>query len=626
MSTAKANVLIGSKKVDPYRLTIQQQFDHHHSFEMAVATEKIEGKNSLSIDRSISYIGESIEIVLLCGGNTLNFKGIITNIQLDRTYTGDSLVIFSGYSPTYLLEDGISTKSYEEKSIASIVNEVFGAYPANLLNLIVSPKYTKAIPYVVRYKETNYQFLSRIAALYGEWFYYDGQSVVFGALPNSSNVELTLGKDLMSFGYGVELRPSNSAYQGYKYEENRVLKKSTKGFTLAGLDTHGKKALEVSDKIFPNEEINPVRHYTKDDAHIKYLAEAKKATILSDMTFLKGESYNPAIIVGGRIGLNAFNKVGTKNVLDFVGRFRVISVVHELDANKDYINRFEAIPVAITTPPLNKNIQIPEAESQVAVVKENHDPEGLGRIRAQFQWQTGNEMTPWIRVLTSSAAGGRGMYFIPEIGDEAYIDFDQGNPDRPYVTGTLFHGNAKPIWGSPGNDTKALRTRSGNRVELNDADGSINIIDPSGNTITMAGNGEITINAPNKLTLTSTDIIIEASNDVSVNAGNNMTSGAGNNLAVSAGNNISEQAGKNMSTNVGMNKMTMVTLAENTTAGVSISEMAGLSISMNAINSISAAAKKVMLKGSVKTSVLGNDVTVNGSSTVKVESADTNII
>ncbi len=546
MSTAKTNVLIGRKKVDPYRLTIQQKFDDHHSFEMAVAAEKIEGKNSLSIDKSMSYIGESIEVALLCGGNTLKFKGIITNIRLDRTYAGDSLVIFSGYSPTYLLEDGISTKSYEEKGITGIVNEIFNAYPANLLNPVVAPKYAKTIPYVVRYKETNYQFLSRIAALYGEWFYYDGRSVVFGALPNSSNIELTLGKDLMSFDYGVELRPSNSAYQGYKYEENRVLKNSTKSFTLPGLDTHGKKAQEVSDKIFPNEQVNPIRHYTKDDAHIKYLAEAKKSAILSDATSLKGQSYNAGVVVGGRIGLNAFNKVGSKNVPGFIGRFRVTSVTHELDANKDYTNRFEAIPVAITAPPINKNVQIPEAESQVAVVIDNHDPEGLGRIRAQFKWQDSNEMTPWIRVLTSSASGGRGMYFIPEIGDEAYIDFDQGNPDRPYVTGTLFHGKAKPIWGSAGNDTKALRTRSGSRVELNDADGSVNIIDPSGNTVSMAGNGEITITAPNKVTIISNDIMVDAANDLTLKAGNNITIEAGNDFTKTVGNNIASSAGNSI--------------------------------------------------------------------------------
>ena len=626
MATARTTVILGGKPIDPYKVSVQQRYDAHHEFEIAVSTEKIEGKNSLTIDNSVDNIGQFVEISIDCATGNFHFKGLITNIHIDRTYTGDSLMIFSGYSPTYMLEDGEGTKSYEEKNLATIVNEILDTYPTNLLHPSVSPQYSTPIPYVVRYKETNYQFLARLAATYGEWFYYDGQSLVFGKLPNPPSITITLGKDLSSFDYGVQMRPSKFKYQFYNYEENRTLENASTSFKPGWLDNYGKKALDAANNIFPNEPIDPTFQDAPRDALIKHLVEVKKSSILSDTASFKGKSTHAGIMLGGRIRAKGVNKINGQNVYDTIGNFRVTSVTHHLDANKNYSNTFEAIPMTVTAPPMNKNVVKPEAESQVAVVIDNNDPEGLGRVRTRFKWQGNNEMTPWIRVLTSSASGGRGMYFIPEIGDEAYIDFDQGNPDRPYVTGTLFHGNARPTWGSAGNDTKALRTRSGNRVELNDANGSVNIIDPSGNTVSMAGNGEITITAPNKITLSSTDIVIDASNNISVKAGNNMTTGAGNNASLSAGNNISEKAGKNMSTTVGMSKNTMVTLTESTMAGLSISEMAGLNISMNAINSVSASAKKATLRGSTKASVSGKDVAVNGSSTVKVESADTNIL
>ena len=78
---------------------------------------------------------------------------------------------------------------------------------------------------------------------------------------------------------------------------------------------------------------------------------------------------------------------------------------------------------------------------------------------------------------------------------------------------------AKPSsWKTDANNIKAIRTRSGNQVVMNDEDGSITMSDPSGNTVIMQGNGEIVIKAPNKLTLISTDINILASNSLNLAA------------------------------------------------------------------------------------------------------------
>ncbi len=525
MATATANIIVGGKKIDSYHVSLNQRFDQHHYFEIAVSSEKVESKNSINIDKSVEYIGKSAEINISCAGNDLVFKGIITHIHLGRTYTGDSVIVFVGYSPTYLMEDGAATKSFEEKDLSVIANELMGEYPGNLLSPVVSPKYSTPIPYVVQYKETNYQFLSRMAAKYGEWFFYDGQAVVFGELPNPASVELMLGKDLDSFDYGVNVRPSKFKYQFYKYEENRLMENSTAGFKPSWLDKYGKKGLDVSDSIFPSEPVNPIWEHSEDDAVLKHLAEARKSSILGDTSFFAGQSQNTAITVGGRIGASAMNKVGNVNVPAIIGRFRVIAVRHELNANKDYTNQFEAVPISVTAPPVNKNVFKPEAESQVAVVKENNDPGGLGRIRVQFKWQTGDEMTPWIRQITNYASGDRGTYFVPELEDEVYVGFDQGNPDRAYMQGALYHSNTPPEFFDPENNLKSIKTRSGHTILMDDKDGSESIIikDKNGNTIHLDTAGSsITISAPDTITLSSKKINIEASEKVKISGTNNV--------------------------------------------------------------------------------------------------------
>lgn len=160
----------------------------------------------------------------------------------------------------------------------------------------------------------------------------------------------------------------------------------------------------------------------------------------------------------------------------------------------------------------------PKSDTQTAVIMENSDPDGLARVKVQFPWQkpTG-ETTPWIRVVTPHGGGDKGFHFIPEVGEEVLIGFEGANAERPYMMGgSLYNGNGKAggAFQSDSNAIKALQTRSGNKVVMNDDDGSITIADPSGNVIVMQGNGEIVIQAPNKLTLASKDINIMAGNSL----------------------------------------------------------------------------------------------------------------
>jgi len=407
------------------------------------------------------------------------------------------------------------------------------------------------MPFVVRYKETNYQFLSRLAAVNGEWFYYNGLETRYGKLPYGEVLDIKFGKDLTAFEYGVTMKQTIPDYQYYDYRLNHKYEKMTKELNPGSANGYTRKALQISNKRFTGGHKFPVRENVIEEDILRIYANIQKAATLSNSTCFKGASTNPSLVVGGSISVNANTIVNGKNKQAFVNKFRLIQVTHELDATGNYNNSFEAIPLTITAPPVNEHVKMPEAESQVAVVVDNNDPKKLGRVRAQFKWQSGNELTPWVRVLTSSAAGGRGMYFIPEIDDEVYIDFDQGNPDRPYVMGALFHGKALPTWGSEGNDNKALTTRSGNSVNLSDADGSITISDPSGNTITLGGNGEISISAPNTINLDSTNININASSNVSISAGANISNSARANASMDAGANLNMNAGANLAASAG---------------------------------------------------------------------------
>ena len=131
-------------------------------------------------------------------------------------------------------------------------------------------------------------------------------------------------------------------------------------------------------------------------------------------------------------------------------------------------------------------------------------------------------MTPWLRAVTAHAGGDKGFYFVPEIGEEVLIGFEGGNAERPFVRGALFHGEAKAAgWGTAQNDVKAIRTRSGHTIELNDADGKemIVISDKSGDVIHFdTVEKTITVSTPEKINLASKEINIIAEETVNISA------------------------------------------------------------------------------------------------------------
>ena len=87
---------------------------------------------------------------------------------------------------------------------------------------------------------------------------------------------------------------------------------------------------------------------------------------------------------------------------------------------------------------------IREAKAQRAFITHNTDPLKMNRVRVRYPWQGQTEdPTPWIRIALPMASDGSGFNFLPQIGDEAIINYENGNIEKPYVEGMLYTRAAK---------------------------------------------------------------------------------------------------------------------------------------------------------------------------------------
>jgi uncharacterized protein involved in type VI secretion and phage assembly len=169
----------------------------------------------------------------------------------------------------------------------------------------------------------------------------------------------------------------------------------------------------------------------------------------------------------------------------------------------------------------------------IGVVTNNKDPNGLGRVKVALPWMSEEVESDWARMATPMAGAGRGIYFLPEVGDEVLVAFEQGNPEIPYVLGGLWNGpEAPPVSNADGeNNVRVIQSRSGGMIRFTDTQDSekIEIIDASGNntividtaheviTITSAGDLQIVANSgKGKLTLSGQNVEITAEQAVKV--------------------------------------------------------------------------------------------------------------
>lgn len=509
----------------------------------------------------------------------IKFKGIITSISGSRSMSEYDLAV-EARSYDALLIDNPTCKSFENKSLNDIVKDVVDDY-SELIDEQVDARFSDILPYTVQYNETNYQFLSRLAQRFGEWMYNDGEHLVFGNLTQGEPV--TLGypdKDIPA--YNVDLKICHTAFSHVASSYN-----SYDSHQKDGEEEMEREYNNLADVVF-NIARERLKKRTLQNLNSGGFADSDgKTTILNVSTKTQARGEKAGMLVYSGTTYCSKLKIGNTLIIqdnylsnDLVGdvsevdqdEILITELVHFFSADETYSNNFTGIPAACDYPPYSDSDVFPVATSCRAKVMNTEDPNNLGRVRVQFDWQAqlsadGEEMmTPWLRISQPYAGGGKGFSFIPEVGEEVMIDFEGGNAERPYVKGTLYNGVGNPDgqWLPGNNQIKAIRTRNGHTIEIHDEGdgGYIRIYDNDKENyiltfstdeklIKLESTGNIELYAKN-------DIIMHAGHDINATAHNDIFISASHDMQRNADNDIREHAGNDRSTSIDRNDSLIV--------------------------------------------------------------------
>jgi len=158
-------------------------------------------------------------------------------------------------------------------------------------------------------------------------------------------------------------------------------------------------------------------------------------------------------------------------------------------------------------------VKAPHCAKQSAIVIDNYDKANVGRVQVRFRWMDETEISPFIRMVSPYTGNGNGLYMKPEIGAEVLVAFTDGNPTLPYIIGVLNNGKAPALHEKKGNHIKAIQTRNGIKIIMNDEAGSIQITDKNGNELNLDGEGIIRVEAKDELELKSGESKIKLKKD-----------------------------------------------------------------------------------------------------------------
>lgn len=121
-------------------------------------------------------------------------------------------------------------------------------------------------------------------------------------------------------------------------------------------------------------------------------------------------------------------------------------------------------------------VQGPQTALVVGKEKEEVWTDKYGRVKVQFHWdrvgKSDENSSCWVRVAQVWAGKNWGAMHIPRIGQEVIVDFLEGDPDRPIITGRVYNFDQMPPYALPDNASqsglKSMSTKEGTKDTFNE--------------------------------------------------------------------------------------------------------------------------------------------------------------
>ena len=407
------------------------------------------------------------------------------NGRLNKIVQGPREPIFTSYHVTVVpwfsfLRLRQDCRMFQDKTVQEIVTEVFTKLGFHDFEFRLHGSLQKR-EYCVQYRETDFHFVSRLLEEEGIFYFFvheSGRHTM--VMANTSEAHLPCpGNDtarcLQASGGSSEEDVVTD------WDRNEEFLTSSLSLADYNFKTPATRLMASLDGNTPFEMYDYPGLFKEKQAG-ESLARIQLEEISAPASVIQGESTCRAFTSGYRFRLRDHYRQewNSEYVLTEVHHTAVqgsdyhAGSIEQSGGVSSYRNRFLCIPRSVPFRPIRKTARPIIMGCQTAVVvgpagEEIHTDE-IGRIKVQFHWdrqgQKDEKSSCWIRVSQTWAGKNYGAIAIPRIGQEVIIEFLEGNPDRPIITGCVYNGQMTPPYALPANKDmtglKSYSTKGGN--------------------------------------------------------------------------------------------------------------------------------------------------------------------
>ena len=428
-----------------------------------------------SEDDSIDFnalLGENVTVRLFRPelGDERYFNGFVSQFHQGTTYEQRYATYQLTLRPWFwFLTRTSDCRIFQEQTVPDIVKQIFSDRGFSDFEERLSGSY-RTREYCVQYRETDFDFISRLFEEEGIYYFFKHE-----------NGKHTL---VMADDYAAHESVGEIPY----YPEANVNQREVESVFRWALDARlqpGKVALRDFDFKVPTKDLGSLTPITRSHAQSDYeiydypgeyfetadgdhYSRVRIEELQAQHETPSGQSDARTLSTGALFTLTKHTRADQNREYLITGTdYTLVSDEYESGHGAGeaplYDCRFTVIvsqqpfrPARITPRPL---IRGPQTALVVGPSGEEIHTDEHGRIKCQFHWDrysaADDTSSCWIRVSQGWAGKNWGMFSLPRIGQEVIVEFLEGNPDDPIVTGRVYNGDNKPPYELPGEKTKS---------------------------------------------------------------------------------------------------------------------------------------------------------------------------
>ncbi len=365
---------------------------------------------------------------------------------------------------------------FQHKTVPDIISSVFDQHGYTDYKKRLVGEY-REWEYCVQYRETDFNFVSRLMEQEGIYYFFEHENgkhtmILCDApsahkpIPNYETIPFYPPDDTVVRNEDyINSWSINKGIQSGAYAlEDYNFKKPMADLSAQSIKTEGHDADDFEIFDYPGE-------YTESKEGNNY-AKIRLQELHTEYETKQASSDTRGLFAGGLFSLEKFHRKDQNR------EYLVTSVTHmaqqDLFTSGDqegniYHNSFVAIksdckfrsPRATPKP----TIQGLQTATVVGKSGEEIDTDKYGRVKCQFRWdrysKADENSSCWIRVAQAWAGNQWGTIYIPRIGQEVIVEFLEGDPDKPLITGQVYNEDNKPPYDLPAKkNISGIKTRS----------------------------------------------------------------------------------------------------------------------------------------------------------------------